>query len=63
MHTMESYHQAFFGPNDPQIQQITNDGNHILEITRQLTRRYETIEILISISNERLMCFPNKDSI
>ncbi|XP_054158548.1 peroxidase-like [Oppia nitens] len=39
--TMESYHQAFFGPDDPEIQKIQLDGLVALETTLQLAKKYE----------------------
>ncbi|CAG2168792.1 unnamed protein product, partial [Oppiella nova] len=39
--TMESYHQAFFGPDDPEIQKISLDGLVALETTLQIAKRYE----------------------
>jgi hypothetical protein len=36
---MESAHQAFFGPDDPQIRQITKDGLVALETTLQIAKR------------------------
>ncbi|CAG2105713.1 unnamed protein product [Medioppia subpectinata] len=39
--TMESFHQAFFGPDDPEIQKLSLDGLVALETTLQLAKRYQ----------------------
>ena len=37
---MESYHQAFFGPNDPEQQKLAFDGLVALETTLQIAKRF-----------------------
>ena len=38
---MSSYHQAFFGPDDPETRRITLDGLVTLETTLQLAKKFQ----------------------
>lgn len=38
-HTMESYHQAFFGPDDPKSRLIARQGLYAIETTLELARK------------------------